>query len=225
MELVNKQNLTSLEVLEQINIFRSQEGNKSELRHDNLLTIIREEFEEEISLLKIQESEYKNTRGKMFPMFNLTFNQAKQILMRESKFVRKAMIEYIDRLENQLNVKQVPTTYLEALKEIIKIEEEKVALQSKVAILTHVNKLYTSTEIAKELGMKSATELNRKLAELKVQYKVNNTWVLTAKYSNLGYESIKQTVLDTGKVIYDRKFSQLGRNFVLELLGGNVCSV
>lgn len=154
--------------------------------------------------------------------FVITTDMAKELAMLSRTEKGKEARRYFIECENKLKSKQVPTTYLEALKEIIKIEEEKVELQSKVGILTHVNKLYTSTEIAKELGMKSATELNRKLADLKVQYKVNNTWVLTAKYSNLGYESIKQTVLDAGKVIYDRKFSQLGRDFILELLGGNV---
>ncbi|WP_297638601.1 antA/AntB antirepressor family protein [uncultured Clostridium sp.] len=93
-------------------------------------------------------------------------------------------------------------------------------LEDKIEVLTHVNKLYTSTEIAKELGLKSATELNKLLSDKKIQYKVNNTWVLTAKYSNAGYESIKQTVLDNGKVIYDRKFTQIGRDFILNLFKG-----
>ena len=35
-------------------------------------------------------------------MFILSLNQAKQILMRESKFVRKAMINYIETLEEKL---------------------------------------------------------------------------------------------------------------------------
>lgn len=96
-------------------------------------------------------------------------------------------------------------------------------LENKIEILTHINKLYTSTEIAKELGMTSAKVLNQILAEKKIQYKVNNTWVLTAKYSNLGYESIKQNVLDNGKVIYDRKFTQEGRDFIVNLLGGKIC--
>lgn len=64
MELIKKENqetITSLELLEQINFFREKEGNKNELRHDNLLQVIllqviRDEFSEEISLLKIQES-------------------------------------------------------------------------------------------------------------------------------------------------------------------------
>lgn len=45
-EIRVKDTITSLELLEQINIFRREEGNKSELLHKNLLAIIRDEFEE-----------------------------------------------------------------------------------------------------------------------------------------------------------------------------------
>lgn len=102
MIVKNKDKITSLEIVAEINKFRKEEGNKNELRHDNLLQIIRDEFSEEISLLKIQESTYKNDRGREYPMFILSLNQAKQILMRESKFVRKAMINYIEKLEEQI---------------------------------------------------------------------------------------------------------------------------
>ena len=103
---------------------------------------------------------------------------------------------------------------------LTKLKEERVArleAERKNAILTHVNKTYTMTEIAKELNMKSATELNKYLAEKKIQYKVNGTWVFYSDYSNLGYEDIKQEVLDSGKVIYHRKITQLGREFIIGL--------
>lgn len=38
--------ITSFEILAQINFFRKQENNKSELRHSELLRTIRDEFEE-----------------------------------------------------------------------------------------------------------------------------------------------------------------------------------
>lgn len=114
--------LCSLELLEQINLFRKQEGNKNELRHDNLLQIIRDEFEEEISLLKIQESTYMN-RGKKYPMFTLTLSQARQILVRESKFVRRAVINFIDRIE-------------EEIKETQDKEKEKITNEYEQALLT-----------------------------------------------------------------------------------------
>ena len=88
---------------------------------------------------------------------------------------------------------------------LTKLKEERAArveAERKNAILMHVNKTYTMTEIAKELGMKSAIQLNKLLAEKKIQYQVNGTWVMYSRYSDLGYEEIKQEVLDSGKVIY-----------------------
>jgi prophage antirepressor-like protein len=104
---------------------------------------------------------------------------------------------------------------------LTKLKEERQArlkAERRNAILMHVNKTYTMTEIAKELGLKSAAELNKKLSELHIQYKVNNTWVMYSDYSNLGYEEIKQEVLDNGVVVYHRKITQSGREFILNLI-------
>ena len=108
-----------------------------------------------------------------------------------------------------------------AISLLTKLKEEKVArieAERKNAILMHVNKTYTMTEIAKELNMKSATILNRILSDAKIQYQSNGTWVMYSKYSDLGYENIKQEVLDNGKVVYHRRITQLGRDFILRLL-------
>ena len=108
---------------------------------------------------------------------------------------------------------------------LTKLKEERTArveAERKNAILTHVNKTYTMTEIAKELGLKSATQLNKMLAEKKIQYQVNGTWVMYSQYSTLGYEEIKQEALDTGRVIYHRRITQLGREFILNLFYGKV---
>lgn len=107
-----------------------------------------------------------------------------------------------------------------AIKLLEKLKEERegrIKAERKNAILTHVNKTYTMTEIAKELNLKSAIQLNKMLADRKIQYQSNGTWVFYSKYSDLGYEQIKQEVLDNGKVIYHRRITQLGREFILEL--------
>nr|DAD58368.1 MAG TPA: repressor domain protein [Caudoviricetes sp.] len=103
---------------------------------------------------------------------------------------------------------------------LTKLKEERAArveAERKNAILMHVNKTYTITEIAKELGLKSAMQLNRILAEKKIQYQVNGTWLMYSNYSDCGYEEIKQEVLDSGKVIYHRRITQMGREFILGL--------
>ena len=110
-----KDSFTSLELVDLINKFREEEGNKNPLRHDNLLQIIRDEFEHEISLRKILESKYTNERGRKYPMFILNLEQSRQILVRESRFVRRAVTEYIDKLDEKLKEVLVPQTYIEAL--------------------------------------------------------------------------------------------------------------
>ncbi len=78
----NKEMITSLELVKQINIFRKEEGNKNDLEHKNLLNIIREEFGEEIAEGNIQQFYYKDSMNREKPMFNLTLSQAKQVLVR-----------------------------------------------------------------------------------------------------------------------------------------------
>ena len=107
---------------------------------------------------------------------------------------------------------------------LTKLKEERTArikAEQRNAILTHVNKTYTMTEIAKELGLRSANELNRWLSDMHIQYKVNGTWVMYSDYSDRGYEDIKQEVLDSGKVVYHRKITQIGREFILNMYREN----
>lgn len=76
MELIpNSGTITSLELVKQINIFRSKEENKSELGHNDLLKIIRDEFEEEISLGKISHTPYTHPQNRQtYPMYKLSKN-------------------------------------------------------------------------------------------------------------------------------------------------------
>ena len=99
-----KMTITSLELVGQINFFRQEEG-KAELAHYDLLKIIRDEFDGEIGQGEISVSSYSNSQNKKQPMYNLTTLQAKQLLARESKHVRKALLVYIERLEGFIREK------------------------------------------------------------------------------------------------------------------------
>ena len=89
-----------------------------------------------------------------------------------------------------------------------------------VAILTHTNKTYTATEIAKEAGLQSASQLNKILKEKGIQYKINGTWVPYQKYATLGWFDIKQEVADNGHIIYHRRITGDGRKGILNVLLG-----
>ena len=117
--------------MKQINYFREMEyqekkennllteaqkkrGHYIELTHDNLLKIIRDEFNIKVNAVNKNavknnnhyngpvETTYKDDKGELRPMFILTIDQAKQVLMRESKVVRKAVIQYLNLLEKRI---------------------------------------------------------------------------------------------------------------------------
>lgn len=137
--------------------------------------------------------------------------EVKEIL----KTIRKHGIYATDNVID--NILNNPDFGIELLTKLKEERAARVEAERKNAILMHVNKTYTITEIAKELGLKSAMQLNRILAEKKIQYQVNGTWLMYSNYSDCGYEEIKQEVLDSGKVIYHRRIAQMGREFILGL--------
>lgn len=131
------------------------------------------------------------------------------------KTIRKHGIYATDNVID--NILNNPDFGIELLTKLKEERAARVEAERKNAILMHVNKTYTITEIAKELGLKSAMQLNRILADKKIQYQVNGTWLMYSNYSDCGYEEIKQEVLDSGKVIYHRRITQMGREFILGL--------
>ena len=131
MEFLSKESINSKELLKQINIFREMEykekeanntlteaqkkrGSYIELTHDTLLKIIRDEFNMKVNAVNKNavknnnhyngpvETSYKDDKGELRPMFILTIGQAKQVLLRESKVVRKAVIQYLNLLEKRI---------------------------------------------------------------------------------------------------------------------------
>ena len=135
MEFLSKESINSKDLLKQINYFREMEyqeketngtlteaqkkrGHYIELRHDNLLRTIKDEFNIKIDLLNFEEtskeknistsvegifiSSYIDEWNRQQPMFILTIDQAKQVLLRESKVVRKAVIQYLNLLEKRI---------------------------------------------------------------------------------------------------------------------------
>lgn len=144
--------------------------------------------------------------------------KAKQFKKKVKEILKDIRAHGIYATDNVIdNILNNPDFGIELLTKLKEERAARVEAERKNAILAHVNKTYTMTEIAKEVNMKSAIQLNKLLAEKKIQYQVNGTWVFYSQYSNLGYEEIKQEILDNGKVIYHRKITQIGREFILSL--------
>nr|DAM52972.1 MAG TPA: hypothetical protein [Caudoviricetes sp.] len=139
MDFGSEATISSFELLDQINLFRSRDVKKSKLIHKNLLAVIRDEFSEddegELQGLKIKQSfrirELPNGGHKNEPYYELTISQAKQVLLRESKQVRRKVIEYLENFERAF-----ANSMRRAMEPIIdrmdKIESNFVGLNSKL---------------------------------------------------------------------------------------------
>lgn len=106
MELTNGK-FSSVYLTEQINVFRRVENVKKDLLHKNLIAKIEREFEDELTELTFKPSYYKDASGKQSKHYELDYEQSVQILMLESKTVRKAVIQRLKELEKQLAKKDV----------------------------------------------------------------------------------------------------------------------
>ena len=134
--------------------------------------------------------------------------------------IRKHGIYATDNVIDQ--ILNNPDFGIELLTKLKKERSARIEAEKQIAVLTHVNKTYTCTEVAKELGLKSAIELNNRLKELGIQYKVNQTWVPYTRYATLGWFDIKQEVADNGHIIYHRKITGIGRQGIINLINSQL---
>lgn len=125
LRLIDNERISSLQLLKLINELRSEEyelkekldvlteveikrGKFVKLEHRKLMNIIKDEFFDilggtENKIHTPKECEYINEQNNQtYKYFQLTLSQAKQILIRESKYVRNKVIEYINKLEEEV---------------------------------------------------------------------------------------------------------------------------
>lgn len=194
------------------------------IEHSDVSTMMRNVDEEE----KLTQTLFVSGQGREY--WFLTEDGLYEVLMQSRKPIAKEFKKKVKEILKTIrkhglyatdnvidNILNNPDFGIELLTRLKEERAARVEAERRNAILMHVNKTYTVTEIAKELGLRSATQLNRILAEKKIQYQVNGTWVMYSRYSNQGYEEIKQEVLDSGRVIYHRRITQMGREFILSL--------
>lgn len=111
--------------------------------------------------------------------------------------------------------------------ELLQIENQKLVgevktLENKTEYTEKVLKTSNTllaTEVCKEFGFKSANQLNKKLVEKGIIYKVRGHFVVAAKYAGKGYEKYSEyqygsTLDGTLKMSRQMEWTQLGRAFL-----------
>lgn len=172
--------------------------------------------------------------------YAITFDCAKEISMIQRSKKGKEAREYFIECEKQLRRGKfaLPTTYKEALQSLLIEVEAKERLQvqnelqakelekqaPKVAYYDEVltsQSTYNANQIAKELGM-SAVTLNKKLHDLKVQYKQGGQWLLYHPHQNKGYtKTVTYTYTDSkGETCTNSStvWTEKGRAFIHSIL-------
>lgn len=176
--------------------------------------------------------------------FAITLEFAKHIAMMARTEKSHEYRNYFISCEKKLKEKEtskLPTTYKEALVQLLQQVEKNEVLELENAqqkqqigelkpkadytdIILKSNNTVTITQIAKDYGM-SGKAMNKKLHDLKIQYKQSDQWLLYSKYHDCGYtKSVTNTYIDgTGEECskLHTKWTQKGRLFLYSLLKDN----
>jgi hypothetical protein len=169
MELTNfnsEQKFSSLFLVEQINLFRKEEG-KSELAHFTLLAKIESEFEEEIGDKKILVTSYTDKSNRQSKCYELTFEESLQILMSESKTVRKRVVEVLKEQQEQIKKLQIHSYQIE---DPIKRAEKWIEEQKE-----------------KQLLLVENSKLSEEVEELQIELDEHESWYSVKRVMLLGH--------------------------------------
>jgi Rha family phage regulatory protein len=178
--------------------------------------------------------------------------EAKKYLLTEEAFTLVAMsyttpeamkmkVRFIEEfkrmraeLEKQKQPFKLPTTYKEALLQLVEQVERNEQLQLQNAqkdqiikelqpkatyydLILQNKSLISISKIAKDYGM-SAVKMNQLLHQLGIQYKQGDCWLLYSKYQDKGYTQSKTHTIDSETSKMHTYWTQKGRLFIYEML-------
>jgi len=197
----------------------------------------------------IRESSYKDAKGEDRNMYELN---KKACLLLSSGYDVNLRAKIIDRWEEleikaRANMISLPdfTDPAEAAmawakeykeKKVLaienkKLEEENIQLAAEnqelkndenyLDLIMRSKALLTISQIAQDYGM-SGKALNKKLADMGIQYSINGQWILYAKYKDCGYVSSRSIDITRADgrpdVVLHTEWTQAGRKFLYEEL-------
>ena len=229
---VDKIEMLSTEVVDLINKFRAEEGNKKVLRHKSFMASTRKEIEAlknagvEINGQNILLVEYTDKKGEKRPCYKMSKSWVLQMCNKESALVRYKTQQYIEALENRLKQQQISTDQIaQMINEAVKAEVAPIMdrleklIAPKEAPKTKENKIktpYSVTKIAKLANM-SRNDVNPILRDQKIISGNTRTgWVLNKEYEEAGWGITNENggQYNGSFVMYSKK----GKDAILKIL-------
>ena len=193
--------------------------------------------------------EYKDAKGEMRPAFELTKTECLYVATKFNDEARAKLVIRWEELEKKerANMLQLPdfTNPAEAARawaqeyeqkttlmiENKRLEEENIQLavenqelkndKNYLDLIMRSKALLTVSQIAQDYGM-SGKALNKKLADMGIQYSINGQWILYARYKDCGYVSSRSIDITRSDgrpdVVLHTEWTQSGRKFLYEEL-------
>lgn len=139
------------------------------------------------------------------------------------------MARALDIAHKTIERKQIENRELK--KENVRLENENIQLiaenhelkndRNYLDLIMRSRALLTISQIAQDYGM-SGKALNKKLADMGIQYSINGQWILYAKYKDCGYVSSRSIDITRADgrpdVVLHTEWTQAGRKFLYEEL-------
>lgn len=153
------------------------------------------------------------TKGNLFTARYMDrFNEMEKIITSDEQLKAKLLLNiYNGGQEGILASRELVELEKKPLIKTIETQKPKVDYHDKVL---NVDKLVTTTDIAKDLGM-TARQLHNKLHDMKIIFKTGNHWTFYAKYQTRIPLYADYQIGEHGQIL---KWTEKGRKWIIKLL-------
>ena len=218
-------------------------------QHAHIMRDIRNLLDRGVNESNFGLVEYKDKKGEARPMYELTPKGCLILASGYDPVLREKIVNKLDEYQQKerANMLQLPdfTNPAEAARawaqeyeqkttlmiENKRLEEENIQLavenqelkndKNYLDLIMRSKALLTISQIAQDYGM-SGKALNKKLADMGIQYSINGQWILYAKYKDCGYVSSRSIDITRSDgrpdVVLHTEWTQAGRKFLYEEL-------
>ena len=218
-------------------------------QHAHIMRDIRNLLDRGVNESNFGLVEYKDKKGEARPMYELTPKGCLILASGYDPVLREKIVNKLDEYQQKerANMLQLPdfTNPAEAARawaqeyeqkttlmiENKRLEEENIQLavenqelkndKNYLDLIMKSKALLTISQIAQDYGM-SGKALNKKLADMGIQYSINGQWILYAKYKDCGYVSSRSIDITRSDgrpdVVLHTEWTQAGRKFLYEEL-------
>ena len=217
---------------------------KFEKRHDNVVQAIENiiHLKNQVNETFFMEDSYIDPIGRSVKQYLITEEGAMLLIMgftgEKALSVKLKFISEFKRMKNIINnpeqviancgnaeaitaygiqMTKIGRMMTETANNLRLVEKQRDKAEDEVKTLVHDDEnTYTATDLAKDLGFRSAIAFNQWLKDIGFQYKQGKHWVVKAKYAEEGLVNIKLKDTGNGFNVKTMQFTNKGKLWITD---------